>query len=165
MWLTGSLMTATPRQSRTVAQRQDAEVGRRHDGLGPRSWTLSRSTPRSTPGISITKTNLTVTEGDRTGVIYLIVLDSQPTADVTVYICGYTDTDVSPDRHAKVFNTANWNTPPPVTVKAAEDTDTADETVTMTHTAVSADANYDGITISNLTVTVLDDETPQVTGV
>ena len=47
------------------------------EGTGPWSSTLSRSTPRSSPGISITKTNLTVTEGNRTEVTYLIVLGSQ----------------------------------------------------------------------------------------
>ena len=38
-------------------------------------------------------------------------------------------------------------------------------TVAITHTAVSADANYDGTAISNLTVTVIDNDTPQVTRV
>ena len=38
-------------------------------------------------------------------------------------------------------------------------------TVTITHTAVSADANYHGITVSDLTVNVIDNDTPQVTGV
>ena len=78
------------------------------DGNGPWSSTLSRSTPSLSPGVSITKTNLTITEGNQTGVIYLIVLGSQPTAEVTVDIGGLAGTDVNTDRNSKVFNTVNW---------------------------------------------------------
>ena len=48
---------------------------------------------------------------------------------------------------------------------AARNLVAADETVTITHTAVSDDTNYDGTTISDLIVTVIDNDTPQVTGV
>ena len=135
------------------------------DGNGPWSTTLSRSTPRSTPGISITKTNLTVTEGDQTGRIYLIVLGSLPTADVHVYIDGYDETTVAPHSRSKTFNTGNWNAPRQVTLRTSEDADTTDETVTITHRVESGDTDYEGITVPDLTVTVIDNDTPQVTGV
>ena len=97
-----------------------------NEGNEPWTSTLSRSTPSSSPGISITKTNLTVTEGDQTGVIYLIVLGSEPTADVTVNIGGYAGTNVSTDMSAKVFNTGNWDQPRQVTVTTTEDANTRD---------------------------------------
>ena len=133
------------------------------EGNGTWSSTLSRSTPRSTPGISITKTNLTVTEGDQTGEIYLIVLGSEPTADVTVFSSA--GTGLRLDRASKTFTTQNWDTPRPVTVWANEDADTTNETVTITHRVESDDLNYHGITVSDLTVNVIDNDTPQVTGV
>ena len=135
------------------------------DGNGPWSSTLSRSTPSSSPGISITKTNLTITEGNQTGVIYLIVLGSQPTADVHVYIYGYDETTVAPHSRSKTFNTGNWYVPREVRLRTIEDADTTDETVTITHRIESDDPNYEGITVSDLTVNVIDNDTPQVTGV
>ena len=48
----------------------------------------------------------------------------------------------------------NWDTAQTVTVTAGNDADTADDTVSLTHSAASTDANYQGITISSVTVTV-----------
>ena len=135
------------------------------EGNGPWSSTLSRSTPSSSPGISITRTNLTMTEGDQTGRIYLIVLGSEPTADVHVYFSGYDATTVAPHNRSKTFNTGNWDAPRQVTLRAIEDADTTDETVTITHRVESEDADYEGITVPDLTVNVIDNDTPQVTGV
>ena len=135
------------------------------EGKGAWSSTLSRSTPSSSPGISITRTNLTVTEGDQTGVTYLIVLGSQPTADVLVYFSGYENSTVAPHRPATVFNSLNWNAPREVRLRTIEDADTTDETVTINHRVESDDADYHGITVSDLTVNVIDNDTPQVTGV
>ena len=73
--------------------------------------------------------------------------------------------DVRTDRTSKTFTTQNWNTPRPVTVWADEDADTTDETVTITHQVVSDDTDYEGITVSDLTVNVVDNDTPQVAGV
>ena len=135
------------------------------EGAGAWSSTLSRSTPSSSPGIAITKTNLTVTEGNQTGVTYLVVLGSQPTADVLVYFSGYENSTVAPHRPATVFNSLNWNAPREVRLRTIEDADTTDETVTITHRVESDDADYHGITVSDLTVNVIDNDTPQVTGV
>ena len=135
------------------------------DGNGTWSSTLAHSTPSVSPGISITKTNLTVTEGNQTGVTYLIVLGSEPTADVTVHFSGYESSTVAPHRPATVFNTGNWNAPREVRLRTIEDADTTDETVTITHAVTSRDADYNGIAVPNLTVTIIDNDTPQVTGV
>ena len=135
------------------------------EGNGTWSSTLAHSTPSLSPGVSITKTNLAVTEGDSTGEIYLVVLGSQPTDDVTVHISGYENSSVAPHRPAAVFNTGNWNAPRQVTLRANEDADTTDETVTITHAVTSSDADYNGIAVPDLTVNVIDNDTPKVTGV
>ena len=54
-----------------------------------------------------------------------------------------------------------------VTVTAADDTDTTDDTVLLTHSATSTDTDYNGIVIAEVTVTVNDNDTaqgPVVTG-
>ena len=111
------------------------------------------------PGVTVSRTALTVTEEDTTGDSYTVVLSTQPTADVTVTVAGHAGTDVTPDPTSLTFTTSNWSTAQEVTVTAAADEDTANDTVTLTHSAASADTNYNGITIGDVTVTVNDNDT------
>ena len=106
-----------------------------------------------------------MTEEDTTGNTYTVVLDTQPTADVTVTVAGHASTDVTPTPASLTFTTANWSTAQTVTVKAGNDTDLTNDTVTLTHSAASTDSNYSGITIGSVVVTVTDNDTAQVTGV
>ena len=48
---------------------------------------------------------------------------------------------------------------------AGNDADTADESVSLTHGATSADSDYEGITIAGVAVTVNDNDTARVMGV
>ena len=130
---------------------------------GDSSWSQSgtgtTNTPTGTPHITVSKTALTVTEEDTTGDSYTVVLDTQPTADVTVTVAGHSGTNVTPSPTTLTFTTSNWNTPRTVTVTAGNDADLTNDTVTLTHRAMSADTNYDGITIDDVTVTVNDNDT------
>ena len=122
------------------------------------SGTTGTTTTTDTPGVSVSPTALTVTEGDTTGDSYTVVLDSQPTADVTVTVGGHAGTEVTPTPTSLIFTTSNWSTAQTVTVTAA-DTVTMNDTVTLTHSAESTDSNYSSITIADVTVTVNDDDT------
>ena len=123
--------------------------------------TVTRATP---PGVTVSRTALTATEQDTTGDSYTVVLDTQPTADVTVTVAGHAGTDVTPDPTTLTFTTSNWDTAQTVTVTAGDDADTTDDSVTLTHSAASTDTGYSGITIAGVTVTVRDNDTAQVTG-
>ena len=116
-------------------------------------------------GVTVSKTALTVTEADTTGDSYTVVLDSEPAANVVVTVAGHAGTDVLPTPTTLTFTTMNWDTAQTVTVKAVNDTNTVDETVSLTHAATSTDTDYDGITINGVTVMVEDNDTAQVTGV
>ena len=109
-------------------------------------------------GVTVSKSALTVTEEDTTGNTYTVVLDSQPTANVTVTVAGHAGTDVTLTPSILTFTTANWNMAQTVTVKAGNDTDTTNDTVTLTHSAASTDSNYGGITIGSVVVTVADND-------
>ena len=109
--------------------------------------------------VTVSETALTVPEGGTAGETYTVVLDSQPTADVVVTVAGHAGTEVTPSPASLTFTTSNWNDAHTVTVKAGDDADTLDDTVTLTHSAASTDSNYEGITIGNVTVTVNDDDT------
>ena len=118
-----------------------------------------------TPGVTVSKTALTVPEEDTTGDRYTVVLESAPTAAVTVTVAGHAGTDVTPTPASLTFTTTTWDTAQTVTVTAGNDADTADETVSLTHSATSTDTDYDGIPIAGVAVTVNDNDTAQVMGV
>ena len=115
-------------------------------------------TDNDTAGVTLSKSTLTVTEQDTTGDTYTVVLDSQPSADVVVTVAGHAGTDVTVNPTTLTFTSTTWNTPQPVTVTAANDADTVNDTVSLTHSAASSDANYSGTTIPGVTVTVSDND-------
>ncbi len=97
---------------------------------------------------------LNVGEGD-TGT-YSIKLNSVPTGMVTITPSVPPASDVSVSG-AVTFTITNWNTAQTVTVTAEQDTDTADDTVTISH-AVSG---YGSVTTAGqVVVTVFDDDAP-----
>ena len=111
-----------------------------------------------TAGVTVSKSAITVTEENTTGDTYTVVLDSQPTANVTITIGGQTAADITAAPTPLTFTTTNWGTPQTVTVTAGNDTDTATDTHSLTHSATSTDTKYSGISIANVGVTVNDDD-------
>ena len=88
------------------------------------------------------------------------MLDSQPTADVTVTINDPSNTDVTAEPASLTFSSTDWNTPKTVTVNAAQDADAEDETATVTHAVTSTDSSYSGAPANSVAVSVTDDEVP-----
>ena len=120
-----------------------------------RGVTLSTTT-------NTTITTLTVNEEETKS--YMVVLDSEPTGDVTVTIGGTDNTDITVDtstetgnQNTLTFTTTNWKTPQTVMVSATEDADTADDRVTLSHTVTGGD--YGSVT-GNLEVRVDDNDSP-----
>ena len=114
------------------------------------------------PGVTVSPTALTVTEEDTTGAGYTVVLDSQPTATVTVTVAGHagtTDVTLTPSSATLTFTPMIWGTAQTVTVTAGADADAANESVSLTHSAASTDTDYDGISIDGVAVTVRDNDT------
>ena len=112
-------------------------------------------------GVSVSKASLTIAEGSDT---YTIVLDSQPTADVTVTINDPPgNTDVTAEPASLTFSSTDWNSPMTVTVSAGRDDDAEDETATVTHTVTSADSSYSVASANRVVVSITDDDDPQVT--
>ena len=101
-----------------------------------------------TPGVLVSTTALAVDEGGSG--IYTVELASQPTGDVTVTpsVTGNVDVTVS---EALTFTPSNWDTAQTVTVSAADDADTADDTATVSHAV--AGANYGSVTAASVAVT------------
>ena len=152
----GSLANGTEYTVRVIATRTGA-----NDGTPS---VEAKGTPAEPTGaVTVSKMALTVTEEDTTGDTYTVVLDSQPSADVTVTVAGHSGTDVTPNPTTLTFTSTTWATAQTVTVTAGDDADATNDTVSLTHSATSTDSDYDGITIAGVTVTVADNDRPVVT--
>ncbi len=113
-----------------------------------------------TVSVVLSKTALSVGEGDATGSDYTVKLSHQPSENVTVTVTGHTSTDLGLDKTTLTFTTSNWDTAQTVTVTGGQDDDGADDTETLTHTA--AGGEYALVT-ADLPVTVVDDDkSPQI---
>ena len=99
---------------------------------GKSDWSASGSgaTDANPAGVTVSATALTVTEQDTTGDSYTVVLDTEPTHEVTVTVGGHAGTDVSPSASTLIFTTSNWDQAQTVTVTALNDDDTANDAVT-----------------------------------
>ena len=120
--------------------------------------TLTSAATETVPGVTVSTMALTVTEEDTTGDSYTVVLNSQPTATVTVTVAGHAGTDVTLSPTTLTFTSTNWGTAQTVTVTAGPDADPANESVSLTHSAASTDSEYQGITIGGVAVTVRDND-------
>ena len=126
--------------------------------LGTTTTTTVNITDDDGAGVTVSNNSLDITEGSSG--TYTIVLDSQPTADVTVTINDPSNTDVIAEPASLTFSSTDWNTPKTVTVNAAQDADAEDETATVTHAVTSTDSSYSGASANNVAVSVTDDEVP-----
>ena len=133
------------------------------DGLGIDNFSLTPVTANAGPtaGVTIAQSDGTtsVSEGGPTD-SYTVVLNSQPTADVTVSVA-------SPDSPAQIaltpstltFTAANWNTPQTVSVAAVDDALVEGlHSSTINSTITSSDAAYSGRAIAPLTVSIVDND-------
>jgi hypothetical protein len=110
--------------------------------------------------VGVVNSSTTTTLGEATTGTYSVVLNTQPTGDVTITPAS-ADTDAATVSGAMTFTTANWDRPQTVTVTGVSDDDATNESVTISHTVAGSD--YAGVTSPNVTATVTDDETVGVT--
>ena len=88
---------------------------------------------------------------------YTVVLNSRPSSDVTVNIDG--GSQLRTDSTSVTFTPANWSVPQFVTVSAVDDfVVEGDHSGTVTHTVVSVDANFNGVTVASISATILDND-------
>ena len=132
------------------------------------SETVVLSASVSVSGLSVTPVTLTVADDDVAGVTvsaqsvsafegftatYTVRLNTQPTAQVTVTPTSAT-TAAATVSGALTFTTSNWKSPQQVTV-----TGVAAGTSVISHTVVSTDTDYGGVSVADVTATVLVSQT------
>ena len=167
--LTFSTTTWDDAQTVTVKAREDTDAANdsitlTHTGAGGEYEGVKADLPVTvdddeTVSIVLSKTTLTVDEEDATGQTYTVKLSHEPSREVTVTVTGQDQTDLTlsglSGTDTLTFSTTTWNDAQTVTVKAREDTDAANDKVTLTHAA--AGGEYGGVT-EDLPVTVTDDD-------
>ena len=131
--------------------------------------TTVKNTDNETSGITITKTgtndgsgNLLTTEAGGSST-FTVVLDAEPTANVTVSLTGNDATENTLNSSSLTFTTGNWNTAQTVTATGADDDiDDGDIITTLTATANNA-GGYAGNETSLVTVKNTDDDSNGIT--
>ena len=118
------------------------------------------NTDNDVAGITVDPTGgLTTTEagGSET---FTVVLDTQPTADVTILLDSDTHSEATVDLTTLTFTAANWNVPQTVTVSGVNDFVVDGDTPysVVLDLATSADPNYDGMDPNDVFGTTTDDD-------
>ena len=129
-------------------------------GSGQNKDLIVTVTDYDTAGLMLSTPTLGVDEGGQAA--YTVKLQTQPTTTVTVTVTVSSgDTGAATVSGPTLrFTPSNWDTEQTVTVRGVNDGDSADEIVTITHTASGGE--YAGVTAS-VTVTVDDDDTRGIT--
>ncbi len=109
--------------------------------------------PAPDPALSVSATALRLAEGGSAA--YTVALATRPDDNVTVTIAS-DNADVTTSPETLSFTTANWSTAQRVTVSAASDGDTANDTATLTHTA--SGGGYNNAPAVSVAVSVTDDD-------
>ena len=109
-------------------------------------------------GVTVSPRSLAIAEGSQAS--YDVVLDSEPTADVTVAVTtDLAGTDLSLDKTELRFTPNNWSTVQRITVSAAHDEDALDDAIiTLTHAASGADYGGDAVTVPSVDVSIHEDD-------
>ena len=112
------------------------------------------------PGITVEPTSGQTTEAGGT-TQFAIVLDSRPTANVTIGLTSSDTSEGTVSPGSVTFTPANWNSPQTVSVTGQND-DLVDGDVlytVVTATAVSGDPNYQGQDPADVSITNQDNDT------
>jgi hypothetical protein len=128
-----------------------------YNGLNPTDVTIN-NTDNDTVGFTVTESDGTtlVTESGTTDA-YTIVLNSQPTASVSVFMIG--DGDITTSPSSITFTTLDWATPQVVTVSAIDDTSAeGSEVHSVLHIVTSSDSAYAAATAPGVPTTVTDND-------
>ena len=129
-------------------------------GLGSPSVYLFTIVDDDTAGVTLNQTSFTLTEG--ASAAYTVVLESEPTAPVTIELAPDSQVAVTPDR--LVFTPANWRVPQEVRLTAVDDDvdegDNDQETHPgrVTHRVISNDRFYARLTVPPVTVAIRDND-------
>ena len=163
-WNTDQIVTVTAAQDDDtdddVGTLVHTASGGDYDGVSKNlDVTVNDNFPSTSPGVTLSTARLTVSEGGSSQ-NYTVVLDTQPSQDVTITPMKPLGSDLMFNPESVTFTMNDWSNPKSITVTAVSDTDTVNDIDTVTHSLTSTDSVYSGINVDDVTVTVNDDDAP-----
>ena len=122
------------------------------------------NTDDDTAGIILSLISGPTTEAGGTAT-FTIVLNTQPSADVTILLSSNDATEGSVGPGSVTFTSVNWNVPQTITVTGQNDflIDGNVNYLIVTSAALSADVNYNNLDASDVSVVNTDDDTADFT--
>ncbi|MCU4164289.1 Ig-like domain-containing protein [Carboxylicivirga caseinilyticus] len=119
-------------------------------------------TDNDSPDFLISTTSLTIPEGSTSS--FTVTLAAQPTNNVIINIATADANAASVSQNSLTFTNANWNTAQTVIVGGVTDSDSNDETVSVTLSVnASSDADFTTIDDKVVTVNIEDDDVSDLT--
>ncbi len=166
-WATEQTVTVTGRNDSVVdgdqlygvLVRVDSSDDANYAALTPVPVQVS-NTDDETAGVTVNpSTGLTTTEAGGTA-MFSIVLNSQPTADVTIDLTSDLITEGTVAPASLTFGVSDWNVPQTVTVSGVDDfaADGGRVYHIVTGAVASTDPNYSGLLVADATITNTDDD-------
>ena len=113
--------------------RSAAPIGRTNCGRRETAGVVCQGTIDPLLDITLSKTELTLTEADLTGETYTVVLDAEPDADVTIGVIVPSQSEIEASPSSLTFTTESWDAPQTVTLTAGVDTSTSDLSYYVSH--------------------------------
>ena len=133
-------------------------------------WYTIADNDKPPAAVTITETNGSTSVAENGGTdTYTVVLDSQPTNDVTVTVTSRNPGAVTVNKQGGTagaaqtltFTRSNWQTAQTITVTGVNDHSHnlgGSRSAIITHRTSSADSNYHSLTVDDVVVTVTDDD-------
>ncbi|MFL5327544.1 MAG: DUF4347 domain-containing protein [Gemmataceae bacterium] len=151
-------------QPYTVVLGVASSPGNPYDGLNPPDVSVTNLND-DTVGITVSPTSGLVTTEAKGKASFDVVLNSQPTANVTIAVSTSDASEGTVSTASLTFTAANWNVPQTVTVIGVDDfVDDDDQAYTIIlGKSVSGDAKYSVIDPADVSVTNTDDDTAGIT--
>ncbi len=120
----------------------------------------NQETPGKAAGVTVNPTSGLVTTEAGGSDTYTVVLDTQPTADVTIPVASSDPTEGVAAPASLTFTDMDWNTPQTVTVTGVDDFDLDTDIVYTIQNgpAASADPDYNGLAVDDVEVTNINDD-------
>jgi gliding motility-associated-like protein len=150
-------------QSYTIITAAASSSDASYNGLNPTDISVTNM-DNDVAGISVSPTSLTTNESGGTKT-FTIVLNTQPTSNVTINISSDDLTEGSVSPSSVTFTSSNWSTPQTVTVTPVND-DEDDGDVTyhiVTSNTSSSDPNYNNKVVDDVTVLNVNDDVAGIT--
>ena len=136
-----------------------------YSGIAIADVTVTVVDDDTTAGVSIIESSGSTAVSEAAGAgrtdTYTVELATLPTGSVTVAVTSGAVGAATVSPATLTFSTSDWNSEQTVTVTGVDDfvDQSSDRSVTISHSATSSDTAYSGITIADVTVTVVDDDT------